>query len=209
MEIKDLPEGMEQLALFPEELTCSSEEPHVKVSASRESAKDWKEQADLPNTLSDFFGRCVPGGLYGKTCRGRFRAGQMDSSTSTFWSASMQNAGMLVDGVFLTLNMCEWTATLVPFLKEDGVCSLSDILLPTGVIPHRYFLSRTACLGIPRRAASRGKALPEMLRVALEIQANGEKDAHRNPGNPTALVEKIKMEMEEQQQQADRGTKPA
>lgn len=196
MEIKDLPAGMEQPALFPEELTCSSEEPRAKVSASRESAKDWGGQADLQNTLCGYFERCVPGGLSGKTCRGRFRAGQMDSSTSTFWSASMQNAGILADGVFLTLNMCEWTATLAPFLSVDGVCSLSDILLPTGAIPPKYYLSRVACLGILRRAASRGKDLPPMLKDALARQACGERECRRSPGNPTALGERLAMEAE-------------
>ena len=211
MEIKDLPEGMEQLALFPEEWTCSSEERPAKVSASRESAKDWGGQADLQNTLCGYFERCVPGGLSGKTCRGRFRAGQMDSSTSTFWSASMQNAGILAHGEYWTLNMCEWTDTLAPFLKEEGVCSLSDILLPIGAIPPRYFLSRTACLGILRRAESRGKDLPWMLGIALRRQAGilpleemtddaitefarqmtTEKEKRRCPGNVQAVIDRL------------------
>lgn len=38
--------------------------------------------------------------------------------------------------------------------------------------PHpKYYLSRTACMGILRRAAARGKALPPQLREALEMQA--------------------------------------
>ena len=171
MEIKNSPEKMEQLSLFEEESICLLEEPRAKVSASPENGKDLREPADLQNTLCAYFERCVPGGLSGKTCRGRCRAGRTDSSTSTFWSASMQNAGILADGVFLTLNMCEWTDSLAPYLKEDGVCSLSDILLPTGAIQPRYFLSRTACLGILRRAESRGKALPPILKEALERQA--------------------------------------
>ncbi len=38
--------------------------------------------------------------------------------------------------------------------------------------PHpKYYLSRTACLGILRRAKKRGKELPPILRQALEKQA--------------------------------------
>ena len=37
--------------------------------------------------------------------------------------------------------------------------------------PRKYYLSRTACLGILRRAEVRGKELPPKLRRALEIQA--------------------------------------
>ena len=176
MEIRNSSEGMEQLALFPEESICSSEEPRAKVSASRENARGLKEQADWQSRLSSFLEQCVPASSSGKTCRGAYprSISEPESMTSTFFSQRLQNAGILCAGEFLTLNMCEWTATLVPFLKEDGVCSLSDILQETGVIPRRYFLSRTACLGILRRAESRGKALPEILRTALERQARSE-----------------------------------
>jgi hypothetical protein len=38
--------------------------------------------------------------------------------------------------------------------------------------PHpKYYLSKTACLGILRRAKKRGKELPPVLKQALEIQA--------------------------------------
>jgi DNA (cytosine-5)-methyltransferase 1 len=37
--------------------------------------------------------------------------------------------------------------------------------------PEKYCLSRKACEGILRRAAKRGKALPPMLKEALEAQA--------------------------------------
>nr|WP_308627831.1 hypothetical protein [uncultured Eisenbergiella sp.] len=35
----------------------------------------------------------------------------------------------------------------------------------------KYYLSRTACLGILRRAEARGKELPPQLKEALMIQA--------------------------------------
>ena len=74
-------------------------------------------------------------------------------------------------------DMCEWTATLVPCLREDGVSSLSDIL-ETGAIPQRYYLSPAACRGILRRAASRRRELPEVLRQALEEQAGKSSSIH-------------------------------
>jgi hypothetical protein len=46
---------------------------------------------------------------------------------------------------------------------------LSQIL--QAEVPEKYYLSPKACQGILRRAAARGKELPEMLRVALEDQA--------------------------------------
>lgn len=88
-----------------------------------------------------------------------------------FLLAAFTGGGIVARGKFLTANMSVWTDTLVPFLKEDGVCSLSDILETNGNIPQEYYLSRKACLGILRRAASRGKDLPPLLKEALERQA--------------------------------------
>ena len=44
-------------------------------------------------------------------------------------------------------------------------------------VPQRFYLSRKACLGILRRASSRGKELPAILRIALEQQAERMKEA--------------------------------
>ena len=46
---------------------------------------------------------------------------------------------------------------------------LSQILEPAPL--KKYYLTRTACLGILRRARERGKELPRQLKAALEIQA--------------------------------------
>ena len=54
-------------------------------------------------------------------------------------------------------------------LKEEDVYSLSQILQADP--PRKYYLSRTACLGILRRARERGKALPPQLHAALMAQA--------------------------------------
>lgn len=47
--------------------------------------------------------------------------------------------------------------------------SLSQILQER--VPPKYYLSKTACLGILRRAQARGKELPPQLKEALMIQA--------------------------------------
>lgn len=66
------------------------------------------------------------------------------------------------------------TPSTLPWLNGVGesfslpcLVNLSQVLEVEDVHP-RYFLSAKACLGILRRAKSRGKALPEMLQAALE-----------------------------------------
>ena len=54
-------------------------------------------------------------------------------------------------------------------LREEDVYSLSRILQDNP--PRKYYLSRTACLGILRRARERGKELPPQLKAALTAQA--------------------------------------
>ncbi len=54
-------------------------------------------------------------------------------------------------------------------LSEEDVFSLSQILQDAP--PRKYYLSRTACLGILRRAKKRGKELPPQLKAALTAQA--------------------------------------
>jgi hypothetical protein len=49
---------------------------------------------------------------------------------------------------------------------------LSSLLEKAESIPPKYYLSPKACVGILRRASTRGKALPEALRVALEAAAS-------------------------------------
>lgn len=53
--------------------------------------------------------------------------------------------------------------------REPIFSSLSSILEPHP--DHKYYLSRTACLGILRRADERDKELPEQLKAALMAQA--------------------------------------
>ena len=49
--------------------------------------------------------------------------------------------------------------------------SLLQVLWGGALIPQKYFLSAKACLGILRRAMSRGKQLPPLLKAALERTA--------------------------------------
>ena len=80
-------------------------------------------------------------------------------------------AGMASHGGCWTHNMCEWTDTLTPYPNDGSVCSLSDILEETQLVPQRFYLSRKACAGILRRAERRGKELPPMLLEALKSVA--------------------------------------
>ena len=55
------------------------------------------------------------------------------------------------------------------FPNEENASTLSQIL--TVDVHPKYYLSPRACLGILRRASERGKQLPEVLKIALERQA--------------------------------------
>ena len=54
--------------------------------------------------------------------------------------------------------------------KDGNVFLLSSILMDN--VPERFSLSPKACQGILRRAEKRGKELPQVLKTALERQAN-------------------------------------
>lgn len=66
-----------------------------------------------------------------------------------------------------------WTPNISAWPNAAAVSTLSRVL-ETGSIPQKYFLSSTACAGILRRAAKRGRTLPEPLRRALEEVAGRE-----------------------------------
>ena len=62
-----------------------------------------------------------------------------------------------------------WTRNTSMCHSEGRDVFLSEILEVQ--VPPKYYLSQRACLGILRRAASRGKKLPPLLKKALEQQA--------------------------------------
>lgn len=150
-------------------LTSSSEGRHASLSVSQDAEKDSRAQAALPTTLSGFCERYSPSGLSGKMSRVRFRAGRTDSSTSTFLSERLQNAGMVSRGEYLTLSMSEASHSPSQSRSAGVVCSLSDVL-ETGRVPGKYYLTAKACQGILRRAESRCRELPAALKEALECQ---------------------------------------
>ena len=57
---------------------------------------------------------------------------------------------------------------------KDAVESTLSSILEVNV-PEKYYLSGRACEGILRRAERRGKQLPEMLRIALEMMIERER----------------------------------
>jgi len=63
-----------------------------------------------------------------------------------------------------------WTLNSGESPRDAAASSLSQILEGS---PHpKYYLSRTACQGILRRAGERGKELPPQLKEALMVQAH-------------------------------------
>jgi hypothetical protein len=86
----------------------------------------------------------------------------------------------------LTLSLAEWHS-------NGAVCSLSDTL-ETGSVPLRHFLKPRACAGILRRAAERGRKLPDALHRMLEAVASLEPSADptkKATGEPEAQTEAL------------------
>ena len=155
---------MSQLSFFAEEHPASH-------SAQPVSELDWMTlvaNSCLP--LVPLLQGIGPAGWYGRTSPVSCR--QTEDGTLVPSSGSWGTSGMGSPTGFLTLSLCEWTATGVPSPSDDSVCSLSDVL-ETGEVPQRYFLSARACAGILRRAEKRGKSPPPFLRAALEAVALG------------------------------------
>jgi len=150
-----------------QESMFSLEEAPVRRSASQDCGRDWLTLvATWPSNISALLMLCAQHGWSGKTCPVCCRSmadGRLEPSSGG-WS----NSGMGSPTESWTLNTSEWNHTLVPSPSVGGVCSLSDVLEPTGSVPQRYYLSARACAGILRRAANRERELPELLRLALE-----------------------------------------
>ena len=149
-----------------QQLTFLSAEPHASPSASPDSERDWTTRvATSCSPTVRLLAAIGPDGWFGRTSPAscRLTAGGTLEPSLGCW----QNSGMGSPTEFLTLSTSEWTALPAQFRSDDGVCSLSDIL-ETGAVPQRYFLSAKACAGILRRAAKRGKALPDQLFAALQ-----------------------------------------
>ena len=174
------------------QLTFLSEAPLASPSPSRASARDWMTRvATSCSPLVPLLNDIAPRGWSGKTSPASFRTME-DEDLQAFWDCSpgdglkslTTDGGMrelsqatkahtASHGECLTLSISEWTALDGRSPRDEGVCSLSDIL-ETGDVPQRYFLSPTACRGILRRAEKRGKELPQLLAHALKAVAASE-----------------------------------
>jgi hypothetical protein len=161
-----------QLTLFMAQASISSSEAHhakrspspacEKVFVTLAVASRWSTSAWLAHLARD--------GSSGKTSL--VSCHQDRDGTLVPSSGRWLKAGMASHGGCWTHNMCEWTDTLVPSHSDGSVCSLSDILEETQLVPQQFFLSRKACEGILRRAERRGKELPPMLLEALRSVAH-------------------------------------
>ena len=154
----------------PGQLTFSWAEPPVSHSQSQDSDADLTTRAETSH--SSILGWLLKSGLAtssGKMCP--VSCHPTEDGTLVPSSGRWRNSGMGSPTECWTLSTPEWTATLVPSHSGDDVCSLSDVLEETPDVPQKYYLSQKACAGILRRAAARGKALPEALRLALEAIA--------------------------------------
>lgn len=185
---------MEQLLLFPmmeDQSTSSSEGRPARTQASRVKGRassrgrgrnspsplpvwltSWRPTEDFNGLSGRTSPACSPSTedvtspLFFRVLQdGTLQSPKADGKTS---ESSAKEAAETSDsaGECWTCSMCEWTAFPVRFRRDEGVSSLSDILV-RGSMPQRYYLSQKAKQGICRRAENRGKVLPEILRKAL------------------------------------------
>ena len=138
----------EQLTLFGPDLWCGKTSPEPSPrQTARTSGRSSKKPSELRTTDFQFLDLRPGGGNLLGPC----------------WET---NAPLLGE---------YWTLNTGASPKDAVESSLSQILQAT--VPQRYYLSRTACMGILRRAEERGKDLPPQLEAALERQAGIAKNA--------------------------------
>ena len=155
----------------PDQLTFSWAEHPASHIQSRGCGKDSqiREGASCSPTWQSLLGSDL-GGLSGKMSP--VFCPRMEDGTLAPSSGRFANSGMGSRTECWTLNTCEWGDGPEPSRSAGDVSSLSDVL-ETGPVPPRFSLSAKACNGILRRAERRGKALPAMLKAALERVAGG------------------------------------
>ena len=169
-----------QLYLFPPaDSTSSPAERPARTSRTPESGGECRREAErAPASHSSSCGSSVRSAL--GTSYGRTWLEFSPTRASRSSSPHLLTAGMVLPtgrstpsssgARILTCRMEEWCGWSVPSRRDDGVCGLSDVLEATSERHLKYFLSRKACAGIVRRAASRGKELPRLLADALAYQ---------------------------------------
>lgn len=136
---------VEQLTLFDQDLWCGKMSPEPSPAASqraRTSALSWMKSSELKyQTYMSLDLTPGHGNLLGES--------YWEICSPWRGDASMLNTGVSP--------------------REEKESFLSQIL--QAEVPRKYYLTKTACLGILRRAIERGKELPPQLKAALEIQA--------------------------------------
>lgn len=139
----------------------------ARICPLPESGRAWLESAAAFGLSSiEFCQNLGRDGWLLKTSPDFYPATPDETLPSSF--AGWSNSGMASAGGYLTLNTLEWP-------NAAAVCSLSEVLETEA--PPKYFLSKMAARGILRRAAKRGRELPEQLRVALtELAAHDHQD---------------------------------
>ena len=162
---------MENGTSDPDQLTFWSAEPPAKALASQDSAKVCPTHAvDSCSPILRSLGVYGLDGLSGKTSPVSCQADEDGILVPS--SGRWGNWGMGGPTGSWTLNGSEHNGIPVPSRSAGDVCSLSDVL-EIQPLPPRFSLSAKACAGILRRAERRGKALPPMLKQALEQAATG------------------------------------
>ena len=128
----------------------NGEYPRFIIFENVQGAFHSNRGADFKEILDAIIGIAAPGAEVPRLTKA---AGPMPTY-------SWETDGALLTGL-LTLNISA---------SPNGArgCTLSRILEASA--PERFYLSVKACQGILRRAEARGKALPEILRAALEGQ---------------------------------------
>ena len=148
---------------FDNDPTLSAADFPAKTCRWLDDVLDWlAAEAGCSSSSCESSASLPPVGFLSKTSLGfcRLTKGETWGLCSERWL----NSGMGSPTGFATLNTSEWPS-------DGDVCSLSDVLVATGEVPPEFYLSPTACRGILRRAAKRGRELPPDLLRALQAVA--------------------------------------
>ena len=124
-------------------LMFSLEERHVNPSQSQDSEKDWLILVATSCSPTSLLQTDTSlNGLSGKTSPVSCPADPEGILVPS--SGRWGKSGMGGPTESWTHSTSEWTGLEGLCLKDDGVCSLSDVL-ETGEVPQRYYLSAKAC----------------------------------------------------------------
>jgi hypothetical protein len=152
------------------QLTFLSEARPASRSQSPALEAEWMTSAvSWPSSFSSFLIAHAPDGWCGRTSPASCR--RTEDGTLAPSSEGWSNSGMGSPTE-------SWTLSTSEFHSGAVASSLSDIL-ETGDVPQRFYLSATACRGILRRAAKRGKHCQRNYRACSERVANGTVKAER------------------------------